>query len=81
MLHRAAFKPLIDRYMEKLVAFISSQCTPVLGVPEVVQCRMVLVLCEKMGREMRQETTALFLEKVFLFCLAWGLGGSLDQVT
>jgi hypothetical protein len=67
--------------MEKILVFVSTQCAPVLGVPEIVQCRMVLALCEKMRRDMRQESTGVFLDKMFLFCLAWGLGGLLEQVT
>ena len=67
--------------MDKLLAFVSAQCTPVVDVPDTVQARMVITLCEKLLRDMRQEVFASpVLDKIMLFCLVWGIGGRLDQV-
>ncbi len=79
---RAALKRLVDTCLDKALVFVTAQCAPVVDVPDVAQAKMVLLLCDKMLRDTRQEVvSAALMERIFVFSVMWGIGGALDSVS
>mmetsp|Transcript_5388 Transcript_5388/g.12712 ORF Transcript_5388/g.12712 Transcript_5388/m.12712 type:complete len:4322 (-) Transcript_5388:507-13472(-) len=73
--------PLFDKYVAHLLEYIRVNLHPVMHNEQVCQVNTLLTLLNgylKGVSEAGQQLDAKRMEKVFLFCVTWALGGLLD---
>lgn len=76
---RVLLSSLFDRYMTPAIAFVAQNCNSALEVPVNVIPRIVTTLWETVSLQIRPENLAgPLIEKLFIFCISWGVGGRLD---
>ena len=80
---RMILRSLFDRYMDHLLHFVKMQCSPVIQTPvNFIPCMLTSLFdCTAKYLEFRWDGNGEeFLEKVFIFCLAWAFGGLLENI-
>ncbi|KAK9794950.1 hypothetical protein WJX73_010224 [Symbiochloris irregularis] len=86
----SVLEPCFEKYVQPVLDFIRVSCKPVLHNETVSQVQTLLTLLEgvlksrgALGGDSAPEGSvppdAKGIERIFLFCLAWGVGGLLDK--
>lgn len=74
-------QPLFDKYVNRLLDFIRVSLRPVMYNEQVCQVNTLLTLLNgslKSLKEAGKQLDEVKMERVFLFCCVWALGGLLD---
>ncbi|DBA69380.1 TPA: Dynein gamma chain, flagellar outer arm [Trebouxia sp. C0005] len=77
----AALKPCFDKYVERVLDFIRVNLKAVMYNEAVCQVTTLMTLLNGCLLKSVTENTALpplHYERIFVYCMAWGLGGLLD---
>ena len=76
---RVLLTALFDRYLGPALAFVFNNCTSALDIPLNMVPRIVTTLFESVSLQIRPENlSGTLVEKLFIFCISWGVGGRLD---
>ena len=85
----AVLKPLFDKYVDTMLHTIKMECKPVMGgAPwehvsrdfcQVTTLLTLLTACLQPFEESHEGTTEDHIERIFLYCITWALGGMLPM--
>lgn len=80
--HAAALQPCFDRFVNKMLDFVRLNLKPVMYNEQVSQVGTLMTLldgCIKTYTEKVGALDATKLERLFIYCAAWALGGLLSE--
>lgn len=80
--HAAALVPCFERFVEKTLDFLRLSAKPVMFNESVSQVGTLTTLldgCIKTYTEKQGGLDGVKLERLFIYCLAWSLGGLLNE--
>lgn len=78
----AALEPCFPKYVQRMLDYIRVSLKPVMYNEQVCQVGTLLTLLHsslKSCRDAGKQLTEQHVERIFLFCLTWSLGGLLDM--